>query len=110
MAPATRAVGFIGMSQPSPGRAICAAIRQKRLLRFAYEGGVRVVEPHQYGKARTGHLLLNAWQRAGGSGVDWRTFDAGQMGAVEIMPEHFSGPRPDYHPDGFPLTRTICKL
>ncbi len=81
---------------------ICRAIDGRRLLMFSYSGTVRVVEPHLYGVTTAGHEALSAWMRPGWSRVDpeggWRMFRQDGVTALQILPEAFEGPRPDFNP------------
>lgn len=79
---------------------ISSAINEKRYLTFVYDGYVRTVEPHTFGVDKKGHSALRAYQIAGGSEsgeyVGWKLFHVDQLGSIRILPEHFSGARPDY--------------
>lgn len=53
---------------------ITAAINQKQILRLTYPPGVRLVEPHAFGRSSDGNLLLRAYQTEGASASgehDW---------------------------------------
>lgn len=41
--------------------ALVRAIREKQVLRFTYNGHVRVVEPHAYGVSAAGETVLHAF-------------------------------------------------
>lgn len=78
---------------------ICTAINERRLLRVGYTVGMRTVEPHAYGESADGNELLRAYQVAGphaDPGHDWNLFRVGRITSVQILDEHFDGPRPDY--------------
>lgn len=73
------------------------AIANKRLLRFTYDGAVRVVEPHDYGVHRGEDKLL-AYQRekAGRKGEDvrgWRWLDIAKIHDVSVLDDTFEGSR-----------------
>lgn len=39
---------------------ICKAIRERRIIRFSYGDGYRLVEPHCHGVSKGGNELLRA--------------------------------------------------
>jgi hypothetical protein len=56
---------------------ICNAIRERRLIRFYYDGYQRIVQPYAYGIHKdTGNEVLRAYQVGGysssGDIPDWR--------------------------------------
>jgi predicted DNA-binding transcriptional regulator YafY len=79
---------------------IVDAIRNRKLLRFSYEGYLRTVEPHAYGTDGQNHYLLRAYQIAGGSEsgeyVGWKMFRGDGIVALKVTTDSFAGPRPDY--------------
>lgn len=79
---------------------ITAAINERRYLTFVYDGYSRTVEPHTFGVDKKGHTALRAYQVAGGSEsgeyVGWKLFHVDRLGGIRMLPEHFSGARPDY--------------
>ena len=76
------------------------AIRERRLLMFAYRDTVRVVEPHRFGEAANGSRLLNAWLRPGHSRTTpdggWRNFALADIDNPLLLDETFAGPREGY--------------
>ena len=52
------------------------AISRLDMLELSYDGYVRCVEPHAYGRSDTGHDVLRCWQVSGGSdandSVGWK--------------------------------------
>lgn len=72
------------------------AIREKKLLQFAYGGHPRIVEPHVLG-VNGGITQFLGYQVGGSSssgGIpEWRRFDLSKMSAVSVQPETFPGPR-----------------
>lgn len=73
------------------------AISNKRLLRFRYDGAVRVAEPHDYG-VRDGEAKLLAYQRekAGRKSEDargWRLFDTAKLDNCVVLKDVFAGSR-----------------
>lgn len=76
------------------------SIREKQVLRFTYNGHVRVVEPHAYGVAATGETVLHAFQVEGGSvskpPPGWRTFNVSLIESPVVTERRFLKARPDF--------------
>jgi hypothetical protein len=93
---------------------ICRAIASRRLLMFAYGGQVRVVEPHLCGRTTADHDALSAWMRAGWSRADpeggWRMYRLDAIDDLQVLPEIFLEPRPDFNPDDPHFVETYCRL
>lgn len=79
---------------------ITAAIQNRNLLCFTYDGSRRTVEPHTYGLDTKGHMALRAYQVGGGSEsgeyVGWKLFHVHEMIGVGAQPQTFGGPRSGY--------------
>ena len=78
---------------------LVAAIRDKRLVEFVYKfGGIRVVEPHDYGVHR-GQASLLAYQLSGhsrsGAAHGWKHFKVDDMRHLRVLDRHFRGSRVD---------------
>ena len=93
---------------------ICAAIRERRLLTFEYEGQRRIVEPYCHGFGVRGTELLRAIQVAGtsrsrgfGFGKLWRL---DRMSRVELHDDSFSPDDPDYNPNDSAMARIHCRV
>lgn len=89
--------------------AICRAIRERRLIRFVYGGGERLVEPHCHGTSQVGQEMLLAYQTAGhstsGASEGWKMFAVARMGPVADAGDRFAGPRPRFDP-----TQTLASV
>lgn len=72
------------------------AVGESKLIRFGYKGAVRTVEPHSYGRHANGTDALCAWQLSGGSGQEFRLFRTDEIEMLQLLDEHFDGPRPGY--------------
>jgi hypothetical protein len=73
------------------------AIANRRLLRFTYDGAVRVAEPHDYG-VHNGETKVLAFQRekAGRKSEDvrgWRWLDASKIQDCVVLDDTFRGSR-----------------
>jgi predicted DNA-binding transcriptional regulator YafY len=79
---------------------ICRAIRERRLLRFSYEGGDREIEPYCHGFSREAQELLRGYQIAGasrsGESTGWKTFRVDRMSAVAVCFTTFPPDRTGY--------------
>jgi hypothetical protein len=73
------------------------AIENRRLIRFTYQGAVRVAEPHDYGQ-RKGETKVLAYQRekAGRKTDDargWRWLDTSKLDDLLVLEDTFAGSR-----------------
>ena len=93
---------------------VCAAIAQRKLLMFGYGGTVRAVEPHLYGVTTAGHEALSAWMRAGWSRADpeggWRMYRMDAVTDLQVLPDGFPGPRPDFNPHDPHFVEVFCRV
>ncbi len=75
------------------------AIENRTVLRFAYKGHQRVVEPHVLG-VKDGRLQVLTWQLGGASSSrslpDWRRFNVDMIGDIEETGDTFRGSRLAY--------------
>ena len=93
---------------------IADAIRNRRLIRFSYDGYLRTVEPHAYGTDRKNRYLLRGYQVAGGSEsgeyVGWKLFCEDEMVALTVTNDSFQGPRVDYKRGDRAMDHIIAEL
>lgn len=94
---------------------ICDSIRDRKIIEFSYEGGIRVVEPHCYGLQReTGREVLLGYQTGGytrsGGVPDWRVYDISKVSDLRITDISFLGPRSGYNPEDPQFSEAFCKL
>src|ERR1700736_1038050 len=71
------------------------AIENKQLLRFKYNGHVRIAEPHEYG-IQNGIIRLLCWQvggRSGGRILGWRLIDVADIQDGQMLNRCFGGNR-----------------
>jgi hypothetical protein len=78
---------------------LVAAIKEKRLIEFAYKGGrPRIVEPHDYG-VRGGVEKILAYQISGdsssGAPQGWKWFEVANVQQLTVLERHFPGTRAD---------------
>lgn len=73
-----------------------AAIAQRRVVRFTFDGMVRLAEPHDYGEMH-GEARVLVYQLAGGSKSgrlpNWRLITVAKASKPELMDVTFAGPR-----------------
>ena len=96
---------------------ICAAIADKKALRFLYgdDGGERIVEPYCFGESKTGADVLRAYQTRGysssGAPQGWRLFDLSKITLLTTLEdETFDGKRKGYNPNDPIMVRFYCRL
>lgn len=78
---------------------IIQAAQNQQLLRFHYDGGVRVVEPHCYGQTTKGNEAIRAFQVRGHSStgtLGWKMFKLSEATSMEVLEEVFENPRSDF--------------
>lgn len=93
---------------------LCAAIRNRKLISFVYDGLPRIVQPAAYGShATTGSMKLRGYQVGGasssGSLPQWRLFSVDKMESPSMLDETFSDSPPGYSP-GDQHLNVICEL
>jgi hypothetical protein len=79
--------------------ALVRAIAEKRLVAFVYRvGGLRIVEPHDYG-VRNGSEALLGYQISGesrsGQPHGWKQFDIDGILQLRVLERQFGGTRAD---------------
>ena len=94
---------------------ICEAIKERKLIEFFYEDGVRIVEPFACGYGRKGNLLLRAFQIEGysksGKPLGWKLFRVDKISQLRILEEIFNDYREGYNPLGdSQIPNIICKV
>ena len=77
---------------------LCKAILEKKVIRFYYDGGYRLAEPHCYGISKDGNELLRAYQTCGYSEsnnpVGWKLFRLDELSNLSTTEDSFSSSRP----------------
>lgn len=79
---------------------VMQGIREKRMVKFVYEGHRRVAEPHVYG-IKNGRRGILAYQTGGSSSsgeMGWKRFYFDKISGMETTDDEFPGPRP--YPSG----------
>ena len=78
---------------------VMQAIKERNILELRYHGFSRVVEPHAYGRDKTGQDVLRCYQVAGGSvsgeRSGWKLLKLREISTLHLANGVFV-PRPDY--------------
>lgn len=92
--------------------AICAAIRDRAVVEFYYNGGTRTVEPHCHGISTAGNEVLRGYQTGGysssGDPVGWRMYLVGDISGLRQTGATFPVNRPGYNPDDPGMSSIHC--
>jgi hypothetical protein len=88
---------------------IADSIRQKRRLRFTYNGRTRLGEPQCYGLGAKGTELLRIHQIEGGSQRE-PLFDVAKMHDLIALDEYFARPGPNYKKNDSAMVTIFCQL
>lgn len=88
---------------------IALAVRERRRLRFVYNGKPRLVEPQCYGSGAKGNELLRAHQLQGGAERE-PLFDVAKIGDLVVLDERFTRPGPNYKRDDSAMKTIFCQL
>lgn len=79
---------------------LAAAVRERRVVTFRYDGHERRVEPHACGVGSSGAEIVHGFQISGGSasgaGPGWRTFTVEKIADLEVAEDRFTTTRPGY--------------
>lgn len=76
------------------GGDITEAIRSRHVISFQYSGGVRIVNPHLYGRLTTGHdailgIQTGGYSRSGGL-PEWRVFHVSKISGLQVLGDTFT--------------------
>lgn len=93
---------------------ICKAIKNREIIQFYYDGGIRIVEPFCYGENSKGNLVLSGYQIGGysssGDPVGWRLFRKDRMQDISLVGRKFIQIRPRYNPNDKRMKKIICNV
>jgi len=93
---------------------ICSAIRDKRIITFYYDGGLRKNEPYCHGVTKKGNEVLRAFQISGysrsGNPIGWKLFSVSKISNLKILDETFQSNRRDYNPNDHAMSRIFCRI
>ena len=88
---------------------IADAIRQKRRLRFTYNGTARLAEPQCYGIGTRGTELLRVHQIEGGAQRE-PLFNVSKMKDLVALDQFFTRPGPNYKKNDSAMVTIFCQL
>jgi hypothetical protein len=93
---------------------ICSAIRSREVIRFHYDGGIRVVEPHCHGISLAGNEVLRGYQSGGysqsGRPAAWKLFEVAKISSLQLTGQTFATNRPHYNPNDSQMTQVHCHV
>ncbi len=92
---------------------ICNAIRNMKLVKFYYDGGIRIVEPHCHGITTAGKEGLRAYQIDGYSSsgsMGWKMFDLSKANSMSVLDKNFDMPRTEYRKGDKGMEHIYCEL
>lgn len=94
--------------------AICEAIRKRAVLRFVYNGLLRIVEPQSHGVSRADHEVLRAVQTGGesesGLSPYGKLFEVAKMADLKETGDTFASPGRNFNPDDKGMKCVHCHL
>ncbi|BCS55390.1 hypothetical protein [Geobacter sp. SVR] len=94
--------------------AICKAIGKRAVLRFTYNGYLRIVEPQSHGISTAGKEVLRGVQTGGGSAsgpsLFGKLFEVGKMAGLGETGAVFAGPGIGFNPDDKGMIYVHCHL
>jgi hypothetical protein len=89
---------------------IAEAIGERKVLKLRYKDVERTVRPHILGYV--GHddeLALSGWQ-VEGTGIGWRLFHVGDIGALSQTQQRFHHTAPGYNPSDPAFSRILSRI
>ena len=98
------------------GLQICAALEQRRQLRFFYRDHLTptVVEPYTYGENHSGNLVLSAWLISGETRDPgpplWRLYLDEEIRRLELLDVRFDRDRRGYNAHDPRFRRIRCRV
>lgn len=92
---------------------IIQAITNRQLLQFYYDGELRIVEPHCYGKTTKGNEAIRAFQVDGYSStgkMGWKLYELSKTSSIVISEDTFINPRSGYVTGDKGMVVIYCEL
>ena len=89
------------------------AIRNRRYLKFTYEGIARVVQPAAIGVSRTGNEVLRCFQTEGAHNTDgheWNLCTLTEITGLRVTAKTFEAPPPGYKRGDKGLVKIYAEL
>jgi hypothetical protein len=92
---------------------ICEALRTKKILELRYHGYSRLVEPHAYGRDKSGEEVLRCYQISGGSEsgerIGWKLLKVKDVFSLHITMDDFI-PHSEYRRNDKAIDYMFCQL
>lgn len=92
---------------------VSSAIAEKYILELRYHGISRTVEPHAYGRDKSGDEVLRCYQVNGGSEsgerVGWKLLKVSDAYAIHLLKQKFQQ-RPDYKRNDKAMEHIFCQV
>lgn len=88
---------------------ICAAIREKKRIKFYYNDKLRIGEPQCCGVTTAGTDAVRVYLISGGSRPE-QLFDIAKITSFELLNEHFTNPGPNYKRNDSAMKTIYCQL
>lgn len=93
---------------------LCRAIRERRVVRFNYDGFTRVVEPYCYGVSTAGNDVVRGFQIGGhsksGRPLGWRLFRVDEISGFTVLDSEFTGARTFYNRYDHDMESIYCRV
>jgi len=93
---------------------LCKTILEKKVIRFYYDGGYRLAEPHCYGVSKDGNELLRAYQTGGYSEsnnpMGWKLFRLDELSNLSTTEDSFTNSRLQYDPNDKAMASIYSRL
>jgi predicted DNA-binding transcriptional regulator YafY len=95
-------------------RFICEAIKNKQIITFEYDNGIRTVEPFRLGMSTQHNNVLRAFQLKNASKPfieqNWRLFDLSKIRRLELSGDIFNRNREGYGIEDKDMIKYICEV
>ena len=92
---------------------LCNAIKNRCLVELRYAGYSRIVEPHAYGRDKSGDEILRCYQVSGGSESGersgWKLLKVREVFLLQKTSSNFES-RPEYKPGDKAMEYIFCQL
>lgn len=93
---------------------VCDAIRERAVVEFSYDDGMRIAEPHCHGRNKNGTEVLRAYQTGGysrsGNPLGWRLYDVDKIVGLRRTGASFASDRPGYNPNDSNMSYVHCHV
>ena len=92
---------------------LCVAIDSSHIIELRYSGYSRIVEPHAYGKDKSGDEILRCYQISGGSESGecegWKLLKVREMSSMHLISRKFQI-RQNYKKEDKAMDNIFCQV